>query len=244
MKKKILGLVLTGVMAIGLIGCGGIKETDKKYPFFKDMQIIKVDKDTEGLSLKLNEEDVKTKINELLNEFETAAKEGTTKKFGLVDMPIVNNEGIESYSINWENYQEIADFKLGDSQGMLGITIKNDEKVEGRKTINYTIGLANQYVGKEYTFDTRDATKAQIEWLNTQGFNIDIEELEKNIKDKLVRSNKGEIVEKEIINLDEDGTKMEIQLIPNGGKKSMTLTQQLYTVGIVINGYDVYLNDK
>ena len=33
------------MMGLALVGCGGPKETDKKYPFFNDMQIVKVNKE-------------------------------------------------------------------------------------------------------------------------------------------------------------------------------------------------------
>ena len=38
MKRKVCSLFIVGVMTFGLIGCGGPKETDKKYPFFNEMK--------------------------------------------------------------------------------------------------------------------------------------------------------------------------------------------------------------
>ena len=84
MKKKFFSLCIVGMMGLALVGCGGPKETDKKYPFFNDMQIVKVNKE-EKLSLKLDEEEVKEKINEKLNEFENVAKEGTSKNFEVLE---------------------------------------------------------------------------------------------------------------------------------------------------------------
>lgn len=232
MKRKVFSLFIVGVMAFGLIGCGGPKETDKKYPFFNEMQIIKVN-DEEKLSLKINEGEVKEKINGLLNEFESAAKEGTTKNFEVIDNPVGEVDGTEVYSTTWQNYSNLMGLKLGDSQGVLAFTVKDDANSD-KKTIMFTIGLASMYQTKEYDIDKHDAIIAEVNWLNTQGFNINIEEIETKLNDMLTRANNGEQIENEVIKLDEDGTEMTINLVKSG--------DGVYNAGFIINGYSVYLN--
>lgn len=238
MKRKVFILFIIGVMALGLVGCGGPKETDKKYPFFNEMQIVKIN-DEEKLSLKINEEETKEKISELLSDFESAAKEGTTKNFEKIDMPINNVEGTDVYSTTWQNYSNLMGFKFGDSQGILGFTVKEDpnsDKNSYNKTIMFTVGLVSMYQTKDYDINKHDAIVAEVNWLNTQGFNISIEEIDSKLKDMLNRANNGEVVENEVIKLDEDGTEMTINLVKAGDK--------VYNAGFIINGYTVYLNNK
>lgn len=232
MKKKFFSLCIVGMMGLALVGCGGPKETDKKYPFFNDMQIVKVNKE-EKLSLKLDEEEVKEKINEKLNEFENVAKEGTSKNFEVLENPADNIDGTEIYSTTWQNYSDLMGIKFGDSQGILGFTIKDDEN--NNKTIIYSVGLFSIYQTTEYDINKHDAIVAEINWLNTQGFNINIEEIESKLNDMITRANNGETVDNEVIKLDEEGTEMIMNLINTGNK--------IYNVGFIINGYNVYLNN-
>jgi len=123
--------------------------------------------------------------------------------------------------------------KVGDSQGVLAFTVKDDANSD-KKTIMFTIGLASMYQTKEYDIDKHDAIIAEVNWLNTQGFNINIEEIETKLNDMLTRANNGEQIENEVIKLDEDGTEMTINLVKSGNG--------IYNAGFIINGYSVYLN--
>ena len=123
--------------------------------------------------------------------------------------------------------------KFGDSQGILGFTIKDDEN--NNKTIIYSVGLFSIYQTTEYDINKHDAIVAEINWLNTQGFNINIEEIESKLNDMITRANNGETVDNEVIKLDEEGTEMIMNLINTGNK--------IYNVGFIINGYNVYLNN-
>ena len=123
--------------------------------------------------------------------------------------------------------------KFGDSQGILGFTIKDDEN--NNKTIIYSVGLFSIYQTTEYDINKHDAIVAEINWLNTQGFNINIEEIESKLNDMITRANNGETVDNEVIKLDEEGTEMIINLINTGNK--------IYNAGFIINGYTVYLNN-
>ena len=232
MKRKILSLCLVGILSLGLIGCGGPKKTDKEYPFFNEMQIIKVNKE-EKLSLKITEEEAREKINGLLSEFENAANEGTTMKFERLGNSIDGLEEKDPYAVYWQDYWEIMGFRLENSQGALLFRIIEDEDSD-RKKLDYSIALVSMLQTKECDNEKYGAINAEIDWLNTQGFNLNLEEIKEKINNMLTKANNGEEVESEIIKLDEDGTELEIVLV--------NLGEQVYNVGLTINGYEVYFD--
>lgn len=174
MLKKVLSLMIVGIISIGLIGCDNSSnpkvEDNVKKPSKQDILFGNVEKDEDGnYILDISYDEAKNKSIETCNEL----IEFTKGKFDS-DITIPEKAMINGDNINVQ-FKEDRSFSTGE------LSFNVD-----RMTLGFYYSAKIDCKLDNFEFDNYNLVKTQLEWFIDKGYNIDLQEVEKKINEKLL----------------------------------------------------------
>lgn len=188
MLKKVLSLMIVGIISIGLIGCGNSSDTSSnskvednlKKPSKQDILFGEVEEDENGsYILNMSYDDAKNKSIEICNELIEFTK-------GKFDSDVRSPESVD---ISGDEVNSTVKAVFEDSKkfssGEVSFSMREGEYVNMFYSGKMDCGI------EDFKFDNYNLVKTQLEWFIDKGYKIDLHEIEKNINEKLLPEIKG-----------------------------------------------------
>ncbi|WP_097034517.1 hypothetical protein [Clostridium tertium] len=230
MLKKVLSLMIVGIISIGLIGCGNSSDTSSnskvednlKKPSKQDILFGEVEEDENGnYILDMSYDDAKNKSIEVCNELIEFTKGKFDSDIRIPEKAMINGDNINA------QFKEDRSFSTGE------LSFNMD-----RMTLGFYYSAKIDCKVDNFEFDNYNLVKTQLEWFIDKGYKIDLQEVEKKVNEKLLPEIKGligkaqglELIEAERIEIPiDDLTRIEI-----GGWENNTVSG-LPDAKVVIN---------